>query len=274
MGRNLPAPVPCKVCGDKSYGKHYGVYCCDGCSCFFKRSIRKNVFYSCISGDGRCVVDKARRNWCPYCRLQRCFAVEMNVSAVQEERGPRKPKFFEEKIFSITNRNIFTSQHSQTSEKIAHIFLMTIKHLRKNSGFGLLSYNSQNKILGQTWSSIFVLRLAQCKEMHENIFSFLKYPITYVRSMKLEVLEQDLLENILLCRAELLEDSKQAFLAEYLQEMAMEALFLRNTENKKRFLKIISCLNILYRCDPNEVYLKLFKPIIGNVTMESIIATI
>ncbi|KAL3312236.1 hypothetical protein Ciccas_009177, partial [Cichlidogyrus casuarinus] len=100
--------VPCKVCGDRSSGKHYGIYSCDGCSGFFKRTIHKDRKYECKAiGElkGKCPVDRTHRNQCRACRLDRCYAANMDrdgemirfaltafFKAVQHERGPRKSK--------------------------------------------------------------------------------------------------------------------------------------------------------------------------------------
>lgn len=68
-----------KVCGDRSSGKHYGQYTCEGCKSFFKRSVRKSANYVCRSG-GQCPVDAQRRNQCQACRLSRCLLAGMKKS--------------------------------------------------------------------------------------------------------------------------------------------------------------------------------------------------
>ncbi|OUC44463.1 zinc finger, C4 type [Trichinella nativa] len=92
LGRIL-LDIPCKVCEDHSSGKHYGIFACDGCAGFFKRSIRRNRQYVCkargTGQEGSCTVDKTHRNQCRACRLSKCLQVGMNKEAVQHERGPR-----------------------------------------------------------------------------------------------------------------------------------------------------------------------------------------
>ncbi|XP_033749156.1 photoreceptor-specific nuclear receptor-like [Pecten maximus] len=86
--RSSPGLV-CVVCGDTSSGKHYGILACNGCSGFFKRSVRRKLIYRCQAGTGMCVVDKAHRNQCQACRLKKCMNMGMNKDAVQNERQPR-----------------------------------------------------------------------------------------------------------------------------------------------------------------------------------------
>ncbi|KAM9446251.1 retinoic acid receptor RXR-alpha-B isoform 2-T2 [Clarias gariepinus] len=81
----------CAICGDRSSGKHYGVYSCEGCKGFFKRTVRKDLTYTCRDNKD-CPIDKRQRNRCQYCRYQKCLAMGMKREAVQEERQRAKEK--------------------------------------------------------------------------------------------------------------------------------------------------------------------------------------
>ena len=44
---------------------------------FFRRSVQKNMQYTCHK-DKNCVINKVTRNRCQYCRLQKCFLMGMS----------------------------------------------------------------------------------------------------------------------------------------------------------------------------------------------------
>nr|QJG66095.1 retinoid X receptor [Bonellia viridis] len=81
----------CAICGDRASGKHYGVYSCEGCKGFFKRTVRKDLQYACRD-EKNCQIDKRQRNRCQYCRYMKCLAMGMKREAVQEERQRVKEK--------------------------------------------------------------------------------------------------------------------------------------------------------------------------------------
>jgi hypothetical protein len=106
---NSQVNLICIVCGDVSSGKHYGILACNGCSGFFKRSVRRKLIYRlvwrldaavsitcsnfefffagrCQAGTGSCTIDKAHRNQCQACRLKKCLKMGMNKDGKQNFR--------------------------------------------------------------------------------------------------------------------------------------------------------------------------------------------
>jgi len=91
MSRSQIEVIPCKVCGDKSSGVHYGVITCEGCKGFFRRSQSGPVNYQCPRNK-QCVIDRVNRNRCQYCRLQKCIALGMSRDAVKFGRMSKKQR--------------------------------------------------------------------------------------------------------------------------------------------------------------------------------------
>ncbi|ESO91576.1 hypothetical protein LOTGIDRAFT_122023 [Lottia gigantea] len=68
---NKQSVIPCKVCGDRASGYHYGVTSCEGC---------------------KCTVIRLNRNRCQYCRFKKCLAVGMSRDSVRYGRVPKRSK--------------------------------------------------------------------------------------------------------------------------------------------------------------------------------------
>ncbi|MBN3300722.1 ESR2 protein, partial [Amia calva] len=91
----------CAVCSDYASGYHYGVWSCEGCKAFFKRSIQGHNDYICPATN-QCTIDRNRRKSCQACRLRKCYEVGMmkcgtrrercNYRVVRQRRGSQGPE--------------------------------------------------------------------------------------------------------------------------------------------------------------------------------------
>ncbi|XP_012935301.1 ecdysone-induced protein 78C [Aplysia californica] len=108
--------VPCKVCGDRASGYHYGVTSCEGCKGFFRRSIQKQIEYRCLR-DGKCMVIRLNRNRCQYCRFKKCLAVGMSRDSVRYGRVPKRSKSQEDQ--SVTSSDSSQEQSALESRQLA-----------------------------------------------------------------------------------------------------------------------------------------------------------
>lgn len=69
---------PCPICGDKISGFHYGIFSCESCKGFFKRTVQNRKNYVCLRG-AACPVTVATRKKCPACRFDKCLQCGMKL---------------------------------------------------------------------------------------------------------------------------------------------------------------------------------------------------
>uniref|UniRef100_A0A672HKB2 Nuclear receptor subfamily 2 group F member 2 n=1 Tax=Salarias fasciatus TaxID=181472 RepID=A0A672HKB2_SALFA len=195
MDKQQSQQIECIVCGDKSSGKHYGQFTCEGCKSFFKRSVRRNLTYTCRANRS-CPVDQHHRNQCQYCRLKKCLKVGMRRegTAATVQRG-RLPTQSYHGQFALTNgdplqchsylsgyislllraepypTSRFGSQCLQSNnimgienicELAARMLFSAVEWARNIPFFPDLQVPDQVALLRLTWSELFVLNAAQC----------------------------------------------------------------------------------------------------------------
>lgn len=76
---------PCPICGDKISGFHYGIFSCESCKGFFKRTVQNHKNYVCLHGSA-CLITIATRKKCPACRFDKCLNMGMKLEAIRVDR--------------------------------------------------------------------------------------------------------------------------------------------------------------------------------------------
>ncbi|XP_071488628.1 nuclear receptor subfamily 2 group F member 1-B-like isoform X2 [Diadema antillarum] len=180
--------IECVVCHDKSSGKHYGQFTCEGCKSFFKRSVRRNLTYSCRA-NRNCPIDQHHRNQCQYCRLKKCLKMGMRREAVQRGRmPPTQPgpgqyldgrfeghTFLSGYISLLLRAEPYpTSRYAQCMqtnsvmgidnicELAARLLFSAVEWARNIPFFPDLQVTDQVALLRMSWSELFVLNASQC----------------------------------------------------------------------------------------------------------------
>ncbi|XP_054746825.1 retinoic acid receptor RXR-beta [Anastrepha obliqua] len=277
---NTPSAPPsiCQVCGDQSSGKHYGVLCCDGCSCFFKRSVRKGTMYTCIAAKGNCIVDKARRNWCPYCRLQRCLAAGMNVTAVQEERGPRTQAAtataaaVKQRPHTGVPNAVIASGNTMNFQILAQILVTCLRQAKCNEQFRTLTSVQQEAILSVVWNECFVLRASHWSlDISAMIDACgdpqLRRVIAEAKQLRADVMELNFLETLILCRKELAVSAENAVLLDSYTNSALVSLgrYTMQQSNWLRFGTLLLGLRQLTQRCYESLLSSLFRTVVKDI---------
>ncbi|XP_001636010.2 COUP transcription factor 1 [Nematostella vectensis] len=178
---NPDKTIECAVCSAPSSGRHYGVFTCEGCKCFFNRTVRYKLTYTCESS-GSCRVDKQNRTQCQACRFKKCATVGMRREAIRRGR-PTKYSYISRSSKSFTpqydlisvltqlERSIrppvpYPSSGLQSSpvsmyHRVCSILVSTLDWSRRVPMFANLDVCEQYSVLRSRWCEMLIVSAAQ-----------------------------------------------------------------------------------------------------------------
>lgn len=118
---STPLLPPCRICGEKASGFHYGANTCEACKGFFRRSLRKKEKYKCV-GKGRCEIRSSKRSLCGACRYRKCLAVGMSKEAIKTGRYTHEKKTRDiEEVKRITEQRLRAASMRTASNLVSTI---------------------------------------------------------------------------------------------------------------------------------------------------------
>jgi COUP transcription factor 2 len=210
--------VECVVCHDKSSGKHYGQYTCEGCKSFFKRSVRRNLIYQCRS-TRNCPIDQHHRNQCQHCRFKKCIKMGMRREAVQRGRTPIQPANHLKTSNKNTSSKETVNNNNNINENIALFSNINPNDLISNFAaktifnifewslsiplFSTLNQNDRIELLINSWQQLFILFCAQSNNIddlfksNDEIKQF-QIELNRIKSLLLDFEESNYLKAIIL----------------------------------------------------------------------------
>lgn len=209
--------------------------------------MNKLIIVSHKIGSNECIVNKARRNWCPHCRLRKCISVGMNVLAVQEERGPRNSKI------------LFKAKKPDNRKILSQIFSTCLAQSQQH--LQSISQLQRDVILRHVWSELFVLRAAHwpidisnalesCTDDNDSSGRFLMDMINAIKASNADLMELSLLETLILnSRTDLAIDNRERSQLNFNFESAaiQLAYYISTTSGNEKESEEICCVKIPLR---------------------------
>ncbi|KJH53220.1 zinc finger, C4 type [Dictyocaulus viviparus] len=111
----------CVVCHDNASGYHYGVMSCEGCKGFFRRTVQKNMDYTCHK-DKICPVDRVSRNRCQACRFQKCLDKGMSKESVRQDRTRKRKTRDDEKDVELDDMRMIMRIIEEVTQAYCQVF--------------------------------------------------------------------------------------------------------------------------------------------------------